>query len=380
MNVLMVCGIYTDGHINTSSQFVHHQALALKKQGINVTVLSLDTRSIRRKRKFGITKYIIDDIPVYVGSFPCGPLGAVLKYVSKTLATKAFKHIIKEQGLFDIIHGHFYYNSYAIIDMAKKYNIPLVTTEHSSAVLSINNNEKIKNDATYVYEHSDKVICVSEGLYSSIKSFYSGEITVVNNIVPGNFKYENIEKYKPFTFVSTGNLVKLKRYDLTLKAFAKFTSDTQNARLIIIGGGDLKKELKALAKQLKIDDKVDFKGIISNSLLSPIYNKSHSFILPSDYETFGVAYIEAIAAGLPAISGKHAKQNKIINTENGIAISESTFENVYSAMKYIYDNYEMYNKTKMSQDIIEKYSEEKIVHEIIDIYTSAGLLEAKMAI
>ncbi len=370
MNVLIVCGIYTDGITNTASQFVHHGALALKKRGINVTVLSLDTRSIRRKRKFGVDKYVIDEIPVYVGSFPCGPLGEILKYISKTLAAKVFKRIVKEQGLPDIIHAHFYYNAYAVIDIAKKHDIPLITTEHSSTTLNININEKIKKDAEFVYSNSDKVICVSNGLKASIKEFYSGNIEVINNIVSNDFYYENTLKPDEYTFVSTGNLLRLKRHDLTISAFAKFNKIHPNSKLVIIGTGDKQSELINLAKQLYVSDNVEFKGKIENKKLIEIYKQCHCFVLPSEYETFGVAYIEAIAAGLPVISGVHAQKNGIVNDENGIAVSENTVDNVYSVMVNIYNNYDEYDKEKMSQDIIEKYKEEKIVGEIIKTYSN----------
>ncbi len=368
MKVLLVCGIYTDGKTNISSQFVHHQAIALKKHGIDVAVLSLDTRSIRRKRKHGFNKYVIDDIPVYVGSFPCGPLGEILKFVSVKLANKLFKIIVREQGLPDIIHGHFYYNSYSITEMANKYNIPLVTTEHSSTVLEMNVTDKIKKDAKYVYEQSVKIICVSDGLKRAINSFYDGEVKVINNIVSNNFQHVACEKNKEFTFVSTGNLIQLKRHDITLNAFEEFTKKHPNSKLIIIGQGDLKANLIKTTKTLGISQKVEFKGRVENKELPQIYSRCHSFVLPSEYETFGVAYIEAIAAGLPVISSKHGKLNGIVNEKNGIAIEENTVENVFQAMEYIYKNYEEFDKEKMSRDVIERYSEEKIVEEIFEIY------------
>ncbi len=368
MKVLLVCGIYTDGKINNNSQFVAHQAQALRKKGIDVTVLSFDVRSIRRKRPHGINKYVINDIPVYGGSFPCGPLGGGLKFIMRRVANSAFRRIVKETGMPDVIHGHFYYNTYAALKIANKNNIPIVTTEHFSGVLDVNINDKIKKDAKFVYENTGKVICVSEGLCKSIKNFYGGEVNVINNIVSSNFYYEQVEKNKDFTFVCTGNLQKLKRHDLTLSAFEKFIKDVPNSKLVIIGEGELKNELHDMAKKLGISEKVEFKGKLDNKNLLPIYSKSHCFVLPSDFETFGVAYIEAIAAGLPAISSGYARQNGIINEENGIAISENTTENVYNAMKYIYENYDSYDKQAMSEGIVKKYSEEKIGDEIICVY------------
>ncbi len=369
MKVLLVCSVYTNGVTNISSQFVHHQALALKKKGVDVCVLSLDTRSFRRKRKHGIHAYTIDDIPVYVASFPCGPLGPILKLVRSTLAKRAFYRIQSEWGMPNIIHGHFYYNANVIIDIVKKYHIPLVTTEHASSILSQNNTEQIRNNARYVYENSTKVLCVSNHLRRSIQEFYTGDVHIISNIVSGNFYYEETGKNKEFTFVSTGNLIQLKRHDLTLQAFAKFHKNVPNSRLIIIGSGDLKTKLEQLTKSLKLEDNVEFKGRIDNKNLLSIYRQCHCFILPSEYETFGVAFIEAIAAGLPVIGPPCVAENGIITKENGLVFEKYTKDDLCNAMLYMHSHHQKYGKAEMSKNIISRYSEERIAGEIIAVYT-----------
>ncbi len=374
MKVLLLCGVYTDGKTNIASQFVHHQALALKKKGVEVCVLSMDTRSLRRKRKFGIYRCTLDEIPVFVASFPCGPLGAILRLVSRTLAKKTFRLILKDWGMPDIIHGHFYYNAYAAIPLSQKYNVPLVTTEHTSNVLTFEITEQIKKQAKSVYEKSDSVICVSEGLYASIIDFFSGNVTVINNIASAHFHFMKKEKREPFTFLSVGELIYMKRFDLTIAAFAQFAGSVPDSKLIIVGMGEEKNALQVMVDNLKISDKVEFKGRVENKLLPAIFGESHCFVLPSDYETFGVVYIEAIACGLPVISAKHAQQNKIINEKNGIAIEENTVENVYKAMVNIYENYQSYDRECISRDALYKYGEEKIAGELVEIYE--GLLKA----
>jgi glycosyltransferase involved in cell wall biosynthesis len=84
-----------------------------------------------------------------------------------------------------------------------------------------------------------------------------------------------------------------------LKAFAQ--AQVLNSYLIFAGDGSLKLELEAETRDLGITDKVRFLGFINQSQLPSIYSASDLFILPSEYEPFGVVVNEAMLCGCPVI-------------------------------------------------------------------------------
>ena len=75
----------------------------------------------------------------------------------------------------------------------------------------------------------------------------------------------------------------------------------QNSYLVFVGDGSLKVELETEANFLKVQDKVKFLGFVNQSQLPSIYCSADLFILPSEYEPFGVVVNEAMLCGLPVI-------------------------------------------------------------------------------
>lgn len=90
-----------------------------------------------------------------------------------------------------------------------------------------------------------------------------------------------------------------KRPEDLLHAFAKAAID--NAYLVLAGDGPLRTQLEIAAKNLKVLDKVRFLGFVNQSQLPSVYGSSDVFVLPSDYEPFGVVVNEAMLCGCPVI-------------------------------------------------------------------------------
>ncbi|GBO56722.1 glycosyltransferase, family 4 [Pseudanabaena sp. lw0831] len=90
-----------------------------------------------------------------------------------------------------------------------------------------------------------------------------------------------------------------KRPQDVLKAFIQ--ANVQNSYLVFVGDGSLKVEMEAEANSLKVQDQVKFLGFVNQSQLPLIYCSADLFILPSEYEPFGVVVNEAMLCGLPVI-------------------------------------------------------------------------------
>ena len=98
--------------------------------------------------------------------------------------------------------------------------------------------------------------------------------------------------------INVGNLKQQKNQALLLRAFAR--SDHRDARLVIVGEGQLRASLQALAVELGIADRVSFPGFMLDPW--PYYAASNLFVLSSDYEGFANVVAEALYAGLRVVS------------------------------------------------------------------------------
>lgn len=103
-----------------------------------------------------------------------------------------------------------------------------------------------------------------------------------------------------FYFVTAGRMVKQKGQWHLLKAFSEMKKKAPNAKLIILGSGELEGKLKKLAADLNIDNDVIFTGFIDNPYA--YISRSNCFVLSSLFEGLGNVIIEAMACEVPVIS------------------------------------------------------------------------------
>lgn len=106
---------------------------------------------------------------------------------------------------------------------------------------------------------------------------------------------------RPPTLVTIGHLVARKRHADVLRALAVLGPRHPDLRYEIIGEGPERVPLEGLAARLGVSDRVDFAGQLPHEQATARAGTCTIFVMPSTEEAFGVAYIEAMAAGVPAI-------------------------------------------------------------------------------
>lgn len=100
--------------------------------------------------------------------------------------------------------------------------------------------------------------------------------------------------------VTIGRLAKEKSFDLLLRAVAEL-SDPE-VRLVILGGGDERRALEALTRDLGIPDRVEFLGVVPFDDVPMYLAASDLFVFASVTETQGLVTLEAMASGLPVVA------------------------------------------------------------------------------
>ena len=129
--------------------------------------------------------------------------------------------------------------------------------------------------------------------------------------------------------ISVGRLAAEKNWDTLLHAFAKAQAEHTNARLVLIGDGNARQSLEALAAELGVADRVTFTGSLPFEEVPRYLKAADVFAFASVTETQGLVTIEAMAAGLPivAVDGpgtrdivEHGKQGFLVeNDPNALA-------------------------------------------------------------
>ena len=136
-----------------------------------------------------------------------------------------------------------------------------------------------------------------------------------------------------FTFITAGRFSAQKNQKLMLRAFAEFLGKGHDANLVMLGKGEEEENLKALARELGISERINFAGFVVN--VEDYLNNADVFLLSSDFEALPLALLEAMAAGLPIISTDVGGVRDIV-TDNGLLTSAGELTGMVQAMEKLY--------------------------------------------
>lgn len=372
MKILFLTGVYPDGKGYQGGIFIHNQAVALKQRGHDVSVVYLDFRSLKRNRKIGKEKYHIDDISVYRFSFPCGPIYPLIRLLSPVLAVEQYKFVEKSSGRPDIVHAHFGSAAVYADCIKKKFGVPYVVTEHDSGILTGRISARQLARQKKSYDNASAVIAVSDALRKKLQKLTKQTVKIVHNIVPDYMFYDpKTEKVNSseFLFISVGNLIKSKSFDLTIRAFSVVAEKRENVRLLIVGTGPEEEWLREIVEHCNVREKVDFVGQIDNKELPKLLSKCDCFVLPSKFETFGVVYAEAMACGLPVIATRCGGPEEFVNEENGILVEVDDEQMLTAAMEYMVCNPNVFARKSVIGYAKNNFSNYNIAHDLERIFS-----------
>jgi len=105
-----------------------------------------------------------------------------------------------------------------------------------------------------------------------------------------------------------------------IEAMPAVRAEIPEARLRIVGRGDGRPALQALAVRLSVSESVEFAGYVSDSDLPGEFARCRLFALPSQKEGFGLVYLEAMAHGRPCLGARSGGTPEVISPETGLLV------------------------------------------------------------
>ncbi len=125
-----------------------------------------------------------------------------------------------------------------------------------------------------------------------------------------------------------------KNVDKVIAAVASLSKEMPDIRYEIVGDGELKPELIALARRFGISEQVRFLGRVDEQALRLAYERANVFVLPSSKEGFGIVYLEAWQHGLPVICSSEGASSEIISDgEDGFAVDPEDIDQLVGRLK-----------------------------------------------
>ena len=162
------------------------------------------------------------------------------------------------------------------------------------------------------------------------------------SVIPNglDFKnYENQDYQNENYIVFVGRLVFYKNLDVIIQAFKKVVKEIPHAKLIIIGDGPIKNELKQRIFRLRLEKNVILKGRISEYKKIDIISKSTALVNPSDVEGFGMVILEAFACKKPVlVSNIEPLSDLVDDGTDGFLINPKVVDDWASKMIHLLKN------------------------------------------
>ena len=294
------------------------------------------------------------------------------RIVSPLMLFKIYKLIITNN--YDIVHihterGRFSYSIIARLARVKK----IITTVHHIFVPNKNFTEKVKIFVRifkrWFMKNILDVLIISNsksGLKNEIDYYKSYNLYVPNwydNLkynLPPNDKIRNQVRNKlnikedNLVFISLGGNWEYKNYDLIIRAMANLGKDCRAIYLQV--GPDENKQLLKLKKKLNLGDNIKLVGQVSDTI--PYLYASDVYIMPSSIEGFGVAAVEAMGTGLPAILSNRPALHDFKEDSDEIIFIEPKIDDIVDAIKLFLkmEKYEIRKKGRsISRIINQKY-------------------------
>ena len=229
------------------------------------------------------------------------------------LASTLVDVIINNQ--LDLLHVHYAIPHASAAYMAKKIvaaqgkHIPVITTVHGTDITLVGRDKTFAPVVAFSINESDAITAVSQNLRDETYHIFDirKEIEVIYNFVDvKRFHKKPIDAFRKVIapegqriLIHASNFREVKRVQDVVKIFAEVRKQIPS-KLLFVGDGPERPMAENLCRELDLCDDMRFVG--KQEQMEEILAVGDLFLLTSEYESFGLAALEAMAAGVPVIS------------------------------------------------------------------------------
>jgi 1,2-diacylglycerol 3-alpha-glucosyltransferase len=204
-----------------------------------------------------------------------------------------------------------------------------------------------------------KVLPLSNGIDSAAYELQPGEV---------------IEPHANPTVVFVGRLAEEKHIDVLINAVAKTPAEL-NVHLEIVGGGEVRQSLEALAQRLGLEDRVRFLGLASDEQLRETYIKADLFCMPGTAELQSLVTLEAMSASTPVLlADAMALPHLVRDGENGYLFTPNDSDDLAAKITRILQlpASERAAMGQASRRMVEPHSIQGTLQTFEDLYRGAS--------
>lgn len=292
----------------------------------------------------------------------------------------------------DVIHVHHPFISGSFgLTFSRRYDVPLVFTSHSRYDLYVNQYlrlvpETISESALHAYfqmfsQRCSAVIAPSRSAAEVMQTWgIQGRVVVIpSGIELGQFRRSDYDTTRsklgipPQAVVGAyvGRISWEKAVDRLVRIFATLQDEVPQLHLLLVGGGPSLDECRRLVRTLDMEERVTFTGPISYEQISGPLSLADFFVSASVSEMQGLTFIEAAAAGLPAIGvDSPGVADMIVEGETGFLAADNDLSIGLRIMRMARDGEMRAEMGRAAARFSQRYSAHHNAREVLSLYQS----------
>lgn len=252
----------------------------------------------------------------------------------ETALASTMVDVVKNNRI-DLLHVHYAIPHASAAYMAQQIlktegiSIPFITTLHGTDITLVGKDKTYAPVVTFSINQSDAITAVSDNLRQETLTHFAIEkdISVIHNFVDiHRFTKRPIDAFKKVIapnnekiILHASNFRKVKRIADVIYTFNKIRSEIPS-KLLLVGDGPERPMAEELCRELGICEDARFVG--KQQDMEEIYAIADLFLLPSEYESFGLSALEAMAAGAPVIATQTGGLPEIVSDGKDGYLSE----------------------------------------------------------
>ena len=230
-----------------------------------------------------------------------------------------------EEGLaYDAVHSHYWMSGWVGQRLARRMGVPHAVTFHTMALIKLQaragesetpERQQVERE---LIADADRVVAFSPHERDSMVRLYGGDAERMTLVPCG----VDLSRFQPLersearlrlglngekVLLFVGRMEELKGLDLLVHTAAQMESDN-GMRVLVVGGDDGKQgegeRIRRLARDLEVEGIFDFVGRVDQAELPLYYSAADVCVVPSFYESFGLAALESMACGTPVVASR----------------------------------------------------------------------------
>ncbi|GAC18542.1 glycosyltransferase family 4 protein [Paraglaciecola arctica] len=286
------------------------------------------------------------------------------------------KQLLQDGFDFDIIDCHYFFpDGVAATWLARKLGKPVTITARGSDIHLIPQYRLPKRMINWALRNCTQAIAVCKALADEmqllepncqgVKVARNGVDLVKFSPEENRDKLRRLLNISGFNLLSVGNLIELKGHHLIIEALTSLP----DIHLCIAGNGPLEDSLKKQVKELNLENRVTFLGLLNQQELRDYYAASDALILASSREGWANVLLESMACGTPVIATAIWGTPEVVASDDaGLLIPERSVEHIILTIQQLVDNPPDRSAVRA---YAEKFSWQQTSQLLFEIYTQA---------